>query len=303
MPTTLAGTDDGLHLLVTGRPSRVDLAGHEITAVARDGAAWWAITGGQEAWRSEGRGKWARQATAPEDVRLNCLARTPAGLLVGTSDARLFRLRAEALEPVDSFDQVDEREKWYTPWGGPPDSRSIAVDPAGAIYVNVHVGGIVRSTDGGQTWQPTIDIDSDVHQVIAVDGRPGVVLAATAQGLAASDDSGDTWTFHTDGLHGSYCRAVAVAGQTLLVSASEGHRGRRAALYRRPLGSTEPFERCERGLPGWFGSNIDTHCLAGAGPAVAFGTEDGDMYRSEDAGETWETIATGLPPVRCVAFE
>jgi photosystem II stability/assembly factor-like uncharacterized protein len=223
-------------------------------------------------------------------------------LLVGTSDARLFRLRAEALEPVAVFDRVEAREKWYTPWGGPPDSRSMAVDPAGTIYVNVHVGGIVRSTDGGQTWEPTIDIDSDVHQVIAVDGRPGTVLAATAQGLATSEDSGDTWDSHTDGLHGSYCRAVAVGGQTLLVSASEGHRGRRAALYRRPLESGDPFEKCEQGLPAWFGSNIDTHCLAAAESAVAFGTDDGEMYLSEDAGETWEIIATGLPPVRCVAF-
>lgn len=287
-------------MLTAGESPVVELAGHEVTALARDGAAWWAITGGQEAWRSDGDGKWARQATAPTDVRSNCLAGTPAGVLVGTSDARLFRLHAEALDPIDSFDQVEGRGKWYTPWGGPPDSRSISVDPVGTIYVNIHVGGIIRSRDGGRSWEPTIDVDSDVHRVVTVDGRPGLVLAACAEGLAASDDSGETWTFDTEGLHGSYCRAVAVAGDALFVSASEGYRGRRSALYRRSLDSDEPFDRCEHGLPESFGSNIDSHCLAALGSVVAFGTEEGALYRSEDAGETWETAATGLPPVRCL---
>jgi photosystem II stability/assembly factor-like uncharacterized protein len=303
MVTIFAGSEEGLHLFTDDERAVVELAGHEVSAMARDGTSWWAIAGGQEVWRSEGAGDWAQQATASEELRLNCLAPTAAGLLVGTSEARLLRLDAEALVPVDPFDRVEQRGKWYTPWGGPPDSRSMAVDAAGTIYVNVHVGGIVRSRDGGMTWEPTIDVDADVHQVIAVEGRPGLVLAASAEGLASSDDSGETWTFHTDGLHGSYCRAVAVAGETLLVSASEGHRGRRAAIYRRPLAEPrEPFEKCVQGLPGWFGSNIDSHCLAAAGSIAGFGTEDGAIYLSTDAGEAWESAGTGLPPIRCLAL-
>ena len=204
---------------------------------------------------------------------------------------------------MDPFDRVEDRQKWYTPWGGPPDSRSLAVDVAGTIYVNVHVGGIVRSRDRGSSWGPTIDIEADVHQVIAAEGRPGLVLAASAQGLASSEDAGETWTFHTNGLHGSYCRAAAVADDLLLVSASEGYRGRRAAVYRRPLaGSRLPFEKCVDGLPGWFGSNIDSHCLAAAGSLAAFGTDDGVVYLSIDGGERWEVAGTGLPAVRCVAL-
>jgi hypothetical protein len=303
MVTISAGSEEGLHRFTSGEQAVVDLAGHEVSVLARDGASWWAIAGGQELWRSEDAGDWAQQATASEELRLNCLAPTPAGLLVGTSEARILRLDAEALVPLDSFDRIAQRQKWYTPWGGPPDSRSMAVDSAGTIYVNVHVGGIVRSRDGGTTWEPTIDMDADVHQVIAVEGPPGLVLAASAEGLASSNDSGDTWTFHTDGLHGSYCRAVAVAGEMLLVSASEGHRGRKAAVYRRPLAEPgEPFERCVHGLPGWFGSNIDSHCLAAAGSIAAFGTEDGAVYLSEDSGETWENVGAGLPPVRCLAL-
>jgi hypothetical protein len=60
--------------------------------------------------------------------------------------------------------------------------------------------------------------------------------------------------------------------------------------------------RCANGLPGWFGSNIDTACLVANGTDVAFGTEDGSVYRSEDDGVTWLEVATGLPAVRCLSM-
>ena len=35
------------------------------------------------------------------------------------------------------------------------------------ILANVHVGGILRSLDGGDSWLPTMDVDNDVHEVLA----------------------------------------------------------------------------------------------------------------------------------------
>jgi hypothetical protein len=135
-----------------------------------------------------------------------------------------------------------------------------------------------------------------------VEPRSGTVLAATARGLAASEDAGQTWTNATDGLHATYQRAVAVAGDTLLVSASTGPSGHRSAIYRRPLASQQPFERCERGLPSWFPSNIDSTCLAATDALAAFGTEQGQVFVSEDAGQSWQLLRDGLPPVRCVVI-
>ena len=40
--------------------------------------------------------------------------------------------------------------------------------------------------------------------------------------------------------------------------------------------------------------------LDARGPTVAFGTAAGEVFASEDAGVTWERVADGLPPVRCV---
>jgi hypothetical protein len=269
------------------------------------GGERWALADATDVLRSDGGGSWTRVAGA-DGVELTCLLPVEGRLLAGAEEARLLELEGIAaggsLERLSSFDRATGRERWYTPWGGPPAVRSMARDRAGRLHVNVHVGGIPRSTDGGVTWEPTIDIDADVHQVLAHPRVPDLVLAATARGLARSDDGGDLWMEQADGLHAPYSRAVAVAGETVLVSASEGPSGRRAAVYRAPLELGGAFERCRAGLPEWFDANIDTGCLAALGETVAFGTAGGSLFVSEDAGATWVERATGLPTVRAVAF-
>lgn len=293
MADLLVGTNDGVHRLGE-RPGR-DLPGHAVSALSPD--AGHAVVDGA-VWRLDPGGGWEPLAR-PDGREVTCLLAASRGLLAGTEGAHL--LAGEGLEPLAAFDEVDGREKWYTPWGGPPATRSLTEDAGGNLYVNVHVGGVVGSADGGATWAPTgMDIHADAHQVLARPGAPGRVLAATAVGLGISDDAGASWAYETEGLHATYLRAVAVAGDAVLVSASEGHRGQRAALYRRPLGAAPgtPFEHCRAGLPEWFAGNIDTACLAASGPIAAFGTRDGAVYRSEDAGASWNLAAEGLAPVR-----
>ena len=73
-------------------------------------------------------------------------------------------------------------------------------------------------------------------------------------------------------------------------------------MYRREPGQ-DSFGRCEGGLPEWFGQNIDSHRLAAADGTVVFGTEDGEVFLSEDGGLSWETAAEGLGPVTSAAIE
>jgi hypothetical protein len=297
MATILLGTDDGLR--VVGDRTGGSLAGQPVGALARGPEGVWAVAAGAEVWleRTAGDGSLIAASLA---LRLNCLAVTAEGLLAGTAEAHLLRLEGGMLRRVEAFDRAEGRDGWYTPWGGPPDVRSLAVGPDGVAYVNVHVGGILRGEDGGRRWTPTIDVDADVHEVRARPGSPGLVLAATARGLATSADAGRTWAFHDGGMHAAYCRAVAVAGDAVLVSGSTGPRTTRAAVYRRPLaaGADVPFERCRDGLPEWFDANVDSGCLDGDGPLAAFGTAAGDVYLSEDEGRRWRPVASGLPPIR-----
>ena len=45
--------------------------------------------------------------------------------------------------------------------------------------VDVHVWGIPRATDGGVTWQPTIDVESDVREVCAHPSNRRTVIAGS----------------------------------------------------------------------------------------------------------------------------
>jgi hypothetical protein len=291
----LIASSDGLHTFDDrGILGPVLHAGRAVTSLAEARQGLWAIVEGSELWHTAHMDGWTHIAGI-ENHRGTCIAVIDDDVYVGTSEARLFRMAGQALDSVVPFDHAEGRSTWYTPWGGPPDTRSIS-NWDELVYVNVHVGGILRTEDRGETWTPTIDIDADVHQVTTAEG---LVLAACAGGLAISSDRGGTWTIQSDGLEAPYARAVAVCGDSVLVSASDGPRGGRGAVYRGDLTGGR-LERCRTGLPEWFDDNIDSYCLDALpeGSFVAFGTSDGRVFASEDTGVSWAAVASGLPPVQ-----
>lgn len=293
-PTLLIGTGDGV----------VDLDGSEALAGHRAGP----FTSGDDVMGLvDGKAVVARDPGGWHDVAFvgegaECVATADGTVFVGRAGAHVDVVGPEArLERLPGFESAPTRADWYTPWGGPADTRSLTISADGTLLANVHVGGILRSTDAGATWHATIDLHHDVHQVLAHPTRRGLVLAATAVGLARSDDDGATWEVVDEGLHATYLRAVAIAGDTVLVSASTGPGGSRSAIYRRPLDppSEAPFERCRRGLPESLAGNIDTFCLVGDpdGGLVAFGDHEGAVFVSWDAGGSWDAARSGLAPI------
>lgn len=282
-----------------GGTDRPEMDDRDVNVLHVDAAGnRWALVDRHELWR-DAAGSWEMVARSA-DHRLNCLAVHGENVWVGASDARLGRLEEEELVWSQSFDAAPGRDEWFTPWGGPPDVRSLTVGD-GHLFVNVHVGGILRSDLDGSAWEPTIDIGSDVHEVTTGPGGDGSVVAATAWGLALSGDRGETWEFEGEGLHASYARAVGLTDGALFMTASQGPFGGRAAIYRR-LRDGRGFTKCENGLPEWFAGNIDTGCVATSGARVAFGTEDGRVFLSEDEGSSWEQAAADLTPVRWLEF-
>ncbi|MCY3782185.1 MAG: hypothetical protein OXG79_00165 [Chloroflexi bacterium] len=298
----LIGTREGLR---DGEGATLGLGGRAIRALAGRPDDAWMVVDGREVWRVQGRRLTpATAAGALGDPALTCVLPTRSGVFVGTEGAYLrrfsgqTRLGNEALAPVAGFDEAEGREDWFTPWGGPPATRSLAIDQQGALYVNVHVGGVLRSDDDGETWRATaLNIRADAHQVIAPGGHEGLLLAATARGLAISRDRGDSWELDVRGLHATYARAVALSGSTILLSVARGPGGQDAAVYWRSLGGGEPFVRCQDGLPDRFNGNIDTHTLVADGPNAAFAGPDGAVYCSADGGRSWQESFTGLSTV------
>lgn len=303
-PTILAATwSDGVFLF-TGEERHQELAGHSVKALAPD-PTWGtlAIVDGHSLWRRTFDGVWTEIATSELDV--SCVVRAHRVTYLGTDDARVLRVGEDgSIEQLRGFETVPGRDTWYAGSAlidgrvvGPPlGVRSMTATAAGALLVNVHVGGIPRSTDGGATWQPTIAVDSDVHEVSAHPIEPDTVIAASAMGLCISRDGGATWTIEQEGLHASYCSAVAFSGPDILVAASTDHFAAQGAIYRRPIDGKVPLQPVD-GLPRWLGGIVDTGCIGARGAALTVVDRAGNLYVSEDHGQSWLLRAKELPPI------
>ncbi|MEP6570946.1 MAG: hypothetical protein ABJC10_14335, partial [Acidobacteriota bacterium] len=302
MPSILAATwSDGLFVFA-GETRRQELAGHSVRALApdQDGGVL-AIVDGHSLCRRTGEGAWSTLATSELD--LACLVVVGDEIYLGTDDAQILSVSQNGnISLVSGFETVPGRDRWYAGTAlidgkvvGPPlGVRSMTATADGAaLLANVHVGGIPRSTDGGVTWQPTIDVESDVHEVCAHPFDPRTVIAAAAIGLCISRDGGATWTVEQEGLHASYCSAVAFSEKDILVAASTDHFAAGGTVYRRPIEGTldgidgkSPLEPVS-GLPRWLGGIVDTGCIATLGSALAVADKAGNLYASADAGHSW----------------
>lgn len=300
--TILVSTWDRGLVAVRGGALREEISGCAVAGLTSDrGGGALAIAGGSSLRQRSSDGRWATIGTT--DAQLVCCTVLGDRIFAGTDDARVLRLTAEgSFEELRGFADVPGRHTWYAGSAivdgrriGPPlGIRSMtATSDHAALLVNVHVGGIPRSTDAGATWLPTIDIETDVHQVCAHPTRPALVIAAAAAGLCVSHDGGATWSIETAGMHASYCSAVAFCRDDILVAASTDHFAAQGAIYRRPIASTAPLERVG-GLPHWLAGIADTDTIAVDGSRVVVADRGGALYLSEDAGVTWAAIAHDL---------
>lgn len=303
-PTILAATwRDGVFAF-TDETARHELAGQPVGALALDGhGRALAIVDGHSLRRRAHNGEWTTITTS--EFPLACAVGVGDSIYVGTDDARVLRVSATGeIDQLGSFDAVRGRDTWYAGGvlidgqlvGPPLGIRSITATSNGAVLLaNVHVGGIPRSTDGGRTWQSTIDVASDVHEVLAHPIDPDIVIAAAAAGLCISRDGGATWTIEKEGLHASYCSAVAFSGEDILVSASANHFATEGAVYRRPIdGYSSLAPIVGAGLPMWVSGIVDTRCIAVRAATLAVADQGGNLYVSMNAGGNWSHRATGL---------
>jgi hypothetical protein len=262
-----------------------------------------AVVDGTTLRRRAPDGSW--QTLATSSVALACCLALPDAILVGSDDARVLRLTANGeLEPLPAFDRVAGRDRWYAGTAvidgkvvGPPlGVRSMcATCDDRTILVNVHVGGICRSRDGGRSWEPTVEIDADVHQVCAHPERPELLAAAAAVGLCVSTDGGASWSQEHEGLHAPHSSAVAFSGDDVLVSASTDPFAAEGAVYRRSLGAGGALRPLDSGLPRWLAGAPDTACLATRDAHIAMVDRGGCLYQSADHGRSWSVHARRFP--------
>jgi hypothetical protein len=302
-PSILVATwGDGL-FSVTGTMVHQELADQSVRSLAADGhGRVLAIVGRHSLCRRSSDGEWTE--IAKSEFELSCCVPIENVVFVGTDDAHILRVDPDGTQQrLTGFDAVAGRDRWYAGaaivdgklMGPPLGIRSMAATCDGAVLLaNVHVGGVPRSTDSGLTWQPTIDIESDVHQVCAHPARPDIVIAAAAKGLCMSRDAGTTWTIEQQGLHAHHCSAVAFGRNDIFVAASTGPFATQGAVYRRSIDSSGPLQPLGGGMPRWIDGKADTNCIATRNSMVAVIDWSGRLYVSHDDGASWSPSVDGL---------
>lgn len=294
---------DGLFAVEDGI-RRHELPSHSVRALAADGRGGAvAIIDGRSLCRRARNGAWSTIATVEFD--LACCMAVGDIIYVGTDDARVLSVSTDGeIQQLIGFDAVPGRDQWYAGTAfingrlvGPPlGIRSMTATSDGAVLLaNVHVGGIPRSVDGGATWRPTIDIDSDVHDICAHPTRRELVVAAAAVGLCTSRDGGATWEVEHEGLHASYCSAVGFAGDDVLVAAAADHFAAKGGIYRRRVDGRGPLVAVGGGLPTWVDGIADTGCISTNDSVVAIADRRGNLYLSADAAGSWSRQADCFP--------
>jgi hypothetical protein len=197
-------------------------------------------------------------------------------------------------ERLKNFDDVAGRSEWFA--GGPPlGVRSLTSSPDGSVLLAaVHVGGIPRSEDRGETWAPTLPVMFDVHEVRANPFLPNMVAAAAAVGLCVSHDAGRNWDVLADGLEVKDSLAVAFLEKEALFSVQDGPFAKRSQIWRWPMGGRE-LQAVRDGLPEWLEGKVDTAQMDAGDGRAAFADGGGNLWLSKTGSCQWERIATGLP--------
>jgi len=197
----------------------------------------------------------------------------PGVVYAGTEPSALFRSEdgGASFELVRGLWDHPHRENWH-PGGGGQAIHTVLPHPTDPSQVTVAMstGGVYRTFDRGQSWAPAnkgIEVDfmpeerfpeygQCVHKVARHADAPDRLFAQNHGGVYRSDDGGDVWTSIADGLPTDFGFPIVV------------HPRQPDTIYVFPVVSPEnrfPPEGKAR------------------------------VWRSRDAGESWEELGKGLP--------
>jgi len=235
---------------------------------------------------------------------LHILGEDPLHLLIGTEAPHVYRLLDGKVERLESFDQLECRDDFHTPWGGPAAVRSFASTQDGWVYADIHVGSIMRSPDRGDTWEPvTPDLNDDVHQVATSPQTNDRVYANTARAVYISDDRGQSWHHRSEGFPYQYGRAIAVHPadkDCLLATVSKGPHGDASGQLYRSTNAGQSWNHVTEGYPESLSGNIDTFQVAFSQDGTAWSIVEQTLYKSDDRGQTWTAFWTAPEEINMI---
>jgi photosystem II stability/assembly factor-like uncharacterized protein len=222
-----------------------------------------------------------------------------------------------------------------TKWFGTPASEggdfapgihSVVVDPRDPdrVLVAVSTAGVIETTDGGQTWRsrnkgmamdhmPEAEAEwgHDAHYIELCQHQPQHIWQQNHAGVFYSQDGAESWTRVDDPDQGVYfgfpVTVDAHDGRVAWLVPARGDNQRMAIdgglFVARTEDGGKTWRQLRQGLPqGNAWDVVYRHALASQDGMVAFGSTTGNLYLSEDRGESWITVGNNLPPIYSVRF-
>jgi photosystem II stability/assembly factor-like uncharacterized protein len=221
-------------------------------------------------------------------------------------------------------------------WGGTPAAmaygdfvpgiHSVVVDPreSSHIYVAVSCAGVVETRDGGETWSacnrgmlndylPSKEAEwgHDPHFVTLCHAFPDRLWQQNHSGIFTSDNGARNWkrVSHPEaGVHFGFPIAAdakdSKTAWTVPLRSDQERMTIDAGLFvARTSDGGESWQTFRKGLPQEHCHDVVyRHALDVSGDRVCFGSTTGNLYLSEDRGESWFCVGNNLPPIHSVRF-
>ena len=282
-------------------------------------------------YRSTDRGKTFQRANFP-DKGIQIWS-----FLVDCNDRKLIYAGGS---PISMYRSEDTGETWHKlPDPGMPDRAvmpfacrvmRMAQHPSkpGTIFAALEVNGVMRTTDGGESWsdcssdlirlaqQPHLKskIVSDTYDEGMLDGHaiaispaePDKVIVAVRMGLFETGDGGKTWQDMEVGRFSptTYGRDIKVSphdGNTLYAALSVAASSKDGAIYR----STDKGTSWKRFDKVQVHGTIMSVAVHNTDPdQVYIGARyDGEIYGTDNGGSTWQSmpLPSGVKDIYSVA--
>lgn len=234
-------------------------------------------------------------------------------ILAGTLPAGLWlcKDKGQSWKELSQFVLAPGNENWWAPWGTPVVS-AIATHPKDprTFFCGVEVGGLFRTRDAGKTWFDLECPSPDVHAIQLSAARPERVYVTTGEGFFCSDDEGFTWRHSATKSGPHYTMGLSAhpsEADRVIVSAAAGPppmwSGKAGANCEVRLSTDggKRFRTVAKGLRG--GVQRKALVINQKVPSeVVFGTSTGELFYSNDGGESFDQMASGLGDLKALAF-